>query len=80
MVTAWRVEPPVVPAGPYCPAAAVDIRAASAKAEALTIAPPDASELEIQYLALDLEDGVLPAVAAANLLQRRVQAGAGGGV
>lgn len=80
MVTAWRVEPPAVSVGAPSPAAAVDTRAARAKAEALAIAPPDASELEIQYLALDLEDGALPAVALANLLHRRAQTGPGGGV
>jgi hypothetical protein len=80
MVTAWRVEPPQVSAEAGGPVAAVAALAASAKAEALAIAPPDASELEIQYLALDLEDGALPAVALANLLHRRAQAEGGGGV
>lgn len=79
MVTAWRVEPPAVPAGVSSKVSAAAARAANAKAEALALAPSDASELEIQYLALDLEDGALPAIALANLLHRRAQAMTGGG-
>lgn len=77
MVTAWRVEPPQVLTESGGVVSAIAARAASAKAEALAIAPPDASALEIQYLALDLEDGALPAAALANLQARR-SAGAGG--
>jgi hypothetical protein len=78
MVTAWRVEPPQALAESGGVVSAIAARAASAKAEALAIAPPDASALEIQYLALDIEDGTLPAAALANLQARRRTAGAGG--
>lgn len=74
IVTSWRVDPPqaVPPEAEAFHAQA----AADAKAQALTLAPPDASALEIQYLALDLEDGLPPAAALAHLQARR--AGAGG--
>ncbi|WP_165360917.1 hypothetical protein [Candidatus Chloroploca sp. Khr17] len=74
IVTTWRVDPPQAEApqtGLLTAQAAAD-----AKAQALTLAPPDASDLEIQYLALDLEEGLAPAVALAHVQARR--AGAGG--
>lgn len=76
IVTTWRVDPPQAEApqtGLLTAQAAAD-----AKAQALTLAPPDASELEIQYLALDLEEGLAPAVALAHVQARR--AGAGGAI
>jgi hypothetical protein len=74
IVTTWRVDPPqAISPQVVLPHAQA---AADAKAQALTLAPPDASDLEIQYLALDLEDGIAPAVALAHLQTRR--AGAGG--
>ncbi|MBP1464362.1 hypothetical protein EYB53_001455 [Candidatus Chloroploca sp. M-50] len=76
IVTTWRVDPPQAEApqtGLLTAQAAAD-----AKAQALTLAPPDASDLEIQYLALDLEEGLAPAVALAHVQARR--AGTGGAV
>jgi hypothetical protein len=77
IVTAWRVEQPTAPTAPEELDTA---RATGAKATAVAIAPPDAGPLEIQYLALDLEDGMLPGAALANLAARRGQAPLGGGV
>ncbi|PDW05024.1 hypothetical protein [Candidatus Viridilinea mediisalina] len=74
IVTTWRVDPPQAESPHVVLPHAQE--AADAKAQALTLAPPDASDLEIQYLALDLEDGLPPTVALAHLQARR--AGAGG--
>ena len=78
IVTTWRVEPPH--AAPPDPATAPvnTRRATSAKTQALAIAPPDASPLEIQYLALDLEEGAPTECALANLKARRTATPAGG--
>jgi hypothetical protein len=69
IVTTWRVEPPRVPT----PVAHTTTRhtAAQAKEQALALAPADTTELEIQYLALDLEDGATSEVALANHRRRR---------
>jgi hypothetical protein len=77
IVTAWRIEPPTEPVASEAPDAS---RATNAKEAALAIAPSDAGALEIQYLALDLEDGLLPAAALANLAARRGQTLLGGGI
>ncbi|NTU80649.1 MAG: hypothetical protein HGA45_14945 [Chloroflexales bacterium] len=79
IVTAWRVAPPQPASTSHdqCPDA--DSHAVRTKAQALAIAPPDASPLEIQYLALDLEEGESPAAALANLAVRRAQDFGGGG-
>jgi hypothetical protein len=79
IVTAWRVEPPQPASASYDQVPDADSRAARTKAQALAIAPPDASPLEIQYLALDLEEGESPAAALANLADRRTQDAGGGG-
>ena len=78
IVTTWRVEPPHPTATESDAPPAIARRSASAKAQALVIAPPDASPLEIQYLALDLEEGAPHEAALANLLARRVDALVGG--
>jgi hypothetical protein len=72
IVLAWRVEPPAAPAPGVAP---VDLagRAAGAKAQAIAIAPPDATPLEIQELALDLEEGATREAALARLVERRGQ-------
>ncbi len=78
IVTTWRIEPPraTTPDSEALPAIAR--RATSAKAQALAIAPSDASPLEIQYLALDLEEGVTTERALANLQARRAGTQVGG--
>ena len=79
IVTAWRVEPPQPAPDNADQLSDAARHAARTKAQALAIAPPDASPLEIQYLALDLEEGESAAAALANLAARRAQ-DAGGGV
>jgi hypothetical protein len=71
IVTTWRVEPPRAATPDPAASPAITRRATSAKAQALAIAPPDASPLEIQYLALDLEEGAPMERALANLQARR---------
>lgn len=71
IVTTWRVEPPHAATTDPAASPTITRRATSAKAQALAIAPPDASPLEIQYLALDLEEGVPTERALANLQARR---------
>jgi hypothetical protein len=75
IVTVWRITPPQPE--PVEPSSAT-VRSGSAKAQALAIAPPGASALDVQYLALDLEEGLSPAVALQRLAQRRVPVAAGG--
>lgn len=74
IVTTWRVEPPQPVATQPDELSVIARRVASAKAQALAIAPPNASPLEIQYLALDLEEGTPPEAALANLVARRTTA------
>ena len=71
IVTTWRVEPPRSATPDPATAPVNTRRATSAKAQALAIAPPDASPIEIQYLALDLEEGAPTERALANLQARR---------
>jgi hypothetical protein len=78
IVTTWRVEPPHATTPDPAASPAIARRATSAKAQALAIAPPDASSLEIQYLALDLEEGTPMERALANLQARRAATTAGG--
>jgi hypothetical protein len=78
IVTTWRVEPPRAATPDPATAPVNTRRATSAKAQALAIAPPDASPLEIQYLALDLEEGAPTERALANLQARRAVTPAGG--
>lgn len=78
IVTTWRVEPPHAATPDPAASPAITRRATSAKAQALAIAPPDASPLEIQYLALDLEEGAPTERALANLQARRAGTPAGG--
>ena len=78
IVTTWRVEPPHATTTDPAASPAITRRATSAKAQALAIAPPDASPLEIQYLALDLEEGAPTERALANLQARRAVTPAGG--
>ncbi|MFV9505243.1 MAG: hypothetical protein AB4911_11835 [Oscillochloridaceae bacterium umkhey_bin13] len=80
IVTTWRVEPPRGTTLDPAASQAINHRATSAKAQALAIAPPDANDIEIQYLALDMEEGLAPAQALTNLHERRAVACAGGGV
>jgi hypothetical protein len=78
IVTTWRIEPPLtVPTLNDTDVSAAS-RSVSAKAAALALAPVDAGPLEIQYLALDLEEGVPHKVALANLLARREDLPVGG--
>lgn len=78
IVTTWRVEPPHAATPEPAASPAITRRATSAKVQALAIAPPDASPLEIQYLALDLEEGATTERALANLQARRAATPAGG--
>ena len=78
IVTAWRVDPPRAEAPNPGSSPTITHRATTAKAQALAIAPPDASPLEIQYLALDLEEGAPTERALANLQARRTTVPAGG--
>jgi hypothetical protein len=78
IVTTWRVEPPRAATPDPATAPVNTRRATSAKAQALAIAPPDASPLEIQYLALDIEEGAPTERALANLQARRAGTPAGG--
>jgi hypothetical protein len=78
IVTTWRVEPPHAVTPDPAASPAITRRATSAKTQALAIAPPDASPLEIQYLALDLEEGEPTERAPANLQARRAVTPAGG--
>ncbi|HWQ13695.1 MAG TPA: hypothetical protein VNL77_12900 [Roseiflexaceae bacterium] len=78
IVTTWRVEPPHAATPDPAASPAITRRATSAKAQALAIAPPEASPLEIQYLALDLEEGAPTERALANLQARRAATLAGG--
>jgi hypothetical protein len=78
IVTTWRVEPPHATTTDPAASPAITRRATSAKTQALAIAPPDASPLEIQYLALDLEEGAPTERALANLQARRAVTPAGG--
>lgn len=81
IVTTWRVEPPHAATPDPAASPAITRRATSAKAQAVAavaIAPPDASPLEIQYLALDLEEGAPTERALANLQARRAATPAGG--
>jgi hypothetical protein len=78
IVTTWRVEPPHAAMPDPVASPAITRRATSAKTQALAIAPPDASPLEIQYLALDLEEGAPTDRALANLQARRAATPAGG--
>jgi hypothetical protein len=79
IVTAWRVDAPrPVPEGTDA-FSELALRASRAKAEALALAPPDATPLEIQYLALDLEEGAPQETALANLAVRRAGSLCGGG-
>jgi hypothetical protein len=73
IVLAWRVEPPAALTPGAAPADRAG-RAAGAKAQAIAIAPPDATPLEIQELALDLEEGATREAALARLADRRGQA------
>lgn len=73
IVTAWRVEPPRAQGAETARLAVMATRATDAKAQALAIAPPDVTPLEIQYLALDLEEGASAQVALNNLAARRSQ-------
>jgi hypothetical protein len=72
IVMTWRVEPPTAPAPATSLPQAIADHAASAKQQALSIAPPDATTLDIQYLALDLEEGRTPTQALAALCERRI--------
>ena len=79
IVTVWRITPPQPePREPAAPPAEM-LRATNAKAQALALAPPNASRLDIQYLALDLEEGLAPAAALARLAERGSALAAGGG-
>lgn len=78
VVSAWRVAPPREAAQPPDHGALTAAQAARAKAEALVIAPPDATPLEIQYLALDLEDGHTTVQALSHLHHRRSASRSGG--
>jgi hypothetical protein len=79
IVTVWRITPPQPePAAPDTPPLE-QLRATSAKAQALALAPPNASPLDIQYLALDLEEGLAPTAALARLTKRSSALATGGG-
>jgi hypothetical protein len=79
IVTTWRVVPPHPTVIKTDTLSEMACWPDNFKAQALEIAPVNATEFEIQYLALDLEEGNTTEEALAKLLARRVEVLAGAG-